>query len=47
MTVNGITAFVAIVAATVLRFQLVRLNRNLDRGKNVPGAVGRGFRYLV
>lgn len=47
MTVNCVTAFVAIVAATILRFVLVRLNKKLDRGEEVPGAVGRGFRYLI
>ncbi|KAJ6031678.1 hypothetical protein N7540_002410 [Penicillium herquei] len=52
MAVNCGTAFMAIVAATVLRFILVRLNKKLDRGDEVEGAVprqagSRGFRYLV
>jgi capsular polysaccharide biosynthesis protein len=52
MSVNCATAFVAIVSATVLRFMLVRLNKKLDRGEEVEGAVPgegsrRGFRFLV
>ncbi|KAJ5088486.1 Major facilitator superfamily domain general substrate transporter [Penicillium angulare] len=52
MAVNCGTAFMAIVAATLLRFMLVRLNKKLDRGEEVEGAVlgragSRGFRYLI
>ena len=52
MAVNCATAFVAIVSATVLRFILVRLNKNLDRDEMADGGVpsqagGRGFRYLT
>ncbi|KAJ5994778.1 hypothetical protein N7481_001755 [Penicillium waksmanii] len=52
MSVNCATAFVAIISATVLRFMLVRLNKKLDRGEQVEGAVPgtastRGFRFLV
>lgn len=52
MSVNCVTAFIAIVAATVLRFILVRLNKKLDRGEAVQGSVpgqasSRGFRFLV
>jgi hypothetical protein len=52
MSVNCATAFLAIVAATILRFMLVRLNKKLDRGEalngGVPGrASTRGFRFLV
>ncbi|KAJ5704244.1 hypothetical protein N7493_011382 [Penicillium malachiteum] len=51
MAVNCGTAFMAIVAATILRFILIRLNKKLDRGDEVDGAVrqagSRGFRYLV
>ena len=52
MSVNCATAFVAIIAATVLRFMLVRLNKKLDRGEHVEGAVpgqasSRGFRFLI
>jgi hypothetical protein len=52
MSVNCATAFLAIVAATILRFMLVRLNEKLDRGEalngGVPGqASTRGFRFLV
>ncbi|KAJ5286598.1 hypothetical protein N7478_002284 [Penicillium angulare] len=52
MAVNCGTAFMAIVAATILRFILVRLNKKLDHGEEVEGAVlgragSRGFRYLV
>jgi hypothetical protein len=52
MSVNSATAFIAIVAATILRIILVRLNKKLDRGEPVAGAVPsqagqRGFRFLV
>jgi hypothetical protein len=52
MSVNCATAFVAIISATVLRFMLVRLNKKLDRGEQVEGAVPgtastRGFRFLI
>lgn len=52
MAVNSVTAFIAIVAATILRIILVRLNKKLDRGEPVFGAVpgqagSRGFRFLV
>ncbi|KAL1967461.1 hypothetical protein VTN77DRAFT_3246 [Rasamsonia byssochlamydoides] len=55
MIVNCVTSFVAILSATVLRFILVRLNKKLDRGEFVEGAVvgvpgqasQRGFRFLV
>ncbi|KAL4970272.1 putative MFS transporter [Aspergillus stella-maris] len=39
MSVNCATAFVAILAATVLRFILVGLNKRLDRGEGVRGGV--------
>lgn len=52
MSVNCATAFIAILAATALRFILVRLNKKLDRGEPVEGSVpgqasSRGFRFLV
>ncbi|CAL5867039.1 uncharacterized protein PFLUO_LOCUS1251 [Penicillium psychrofluorescens] len=58
MSVNCATAVIAILSATVLRFLLVRLNKKLDRGESVEGAVSsgggvpgeashRGFRFLV
>lgn len=52
MSVNCATAFIAILAATALRFILVRLNKKLDRGEHVEGSVpgqasSRGFRFLV
>ncbi|MCJ1304645.1 hypothetical protein MMC08_007458 [Hypocenomyce scalaris] len=58
MSVNCVTAFIAICCATLLRFILVRLNKKLDRGEVVEGAIavgegvpskasGRGFRFLV
>lgn len=52
MSVDCATAFIAIISATVLRFMLVRLNKKLDRGEEVEGAVPgegsrRGFRFLV
>jgi MFS family permease len=53
--VNCCTAFIAIVAATVLRFILVRLNRKLDAGIFVEGAINalpgeaaaHGFRFKI
>jgi hypothetical protein len=56
MSVNCITSFLAIISATVLRMILVHLNKRLDRGETVTGAVtggvlgdasSRGFRFLV
>lgn len=58
MSVNCMTAFIAILCATLLRFILVRLNKKLDRGEVVEGAVAvgegvpgeaskRGFRFLL
>lgn len=53
--VNCCTAFIAILAATVLRFMLVRLNRKLDAGTFVEGAINalpgeaaaHGFRFKI
>ena len=53
--VNCVTAFIAILAATVLRFILVRLNKKLDAGIYVAGAINaapgeaasHGFRFKV
>ncbi|KAL1869186.1 hypothetical protein VTK73DRAFT_3322 [Phialemonium thermophilum] len=53
--VNCCTSFVAIVASTVLRFMLVRLNKKLDAGIYVEGAINalpgeaaeHGFRFRV
>lgn len=42
MSVNCVTAFIAICSATLLRFILVRLNKKLDRGETVEGAVASG-----
>lgn len=48
MVVNCVTAFVAIVSGTVLRFWLARLNRKLGRGEVVDkGAIGGDFRFLL
>lgn len=58
MSVCSFTALVAIIAATVLRAVLVRLNRKLARGEFVEGAINScegvpfeaavaGFRFLV
>jgi len=59
MCFNIGTAIMAIIAATILRFILQRLNKKLDRGDHVEGAVigegegvndavgRRGFRFLV
>lgn len=53
--VNTVTSFLAICAATVLRWMLVRLNRKLDAGVSVAGAINaapgeaaaHGFRFKV
>ena len=58
MSVNCTTSAIAIVSATVLRFLLVHLNKKLDRGEEVKGAVAigeavpgeaaeRGFRFVL
>ena len=58
MAVNCTTAVIAILAATVLRLILVRLNKKLDRGEPVKGAVvigegvpgeaaRKGFRFVL
>ncbi len=58
MSVCSVTAFIAIVMATILRFILVRLNKKLDRGEHVEGAINsgmgipgeaaqHGFRFLI
>lgn len=58
MSVNCATSVIAILAATVLRFTLVSLNKKLDRGEVVKGAVAvgegvpgeaaqRGFRFVL
>ncbi|KAL9016034.1 MAG: hypothetical protein Q9185_006600 [Variospora sp. 1 TL-2023] len=58
MSVNCVTAFIAICAATVLRFILVHLNQKLDGGEMVEGAVAvaeaipgeaakKGFRFVL
>ncbi|RYP53800.1 hypothetical protein DL768_001251 [Monosporascus sp. mg162] len=55
MSVNCCTSFMAIVAATVLRFMLVRLNKKLDQGIYVEGAINalpgeaaqHGFRFKI
>ncbi|KAF2418049.1 putative MFS transporter [Tothia fuscella] len=52
--VDCATAVLAVIMATLLRFILVRLNRKLDRGEHVEGAVNgvpgeaseNGFRFL-
>ncbi|KAF2162121.1 hypothetical protein M409DRAFT_69333 [Zasmidium cellare ATCC 36951] len=57
-SVNCATLFLAIVMAAVLRILLVRLNKKLDRGEPVDGAISgasvgegdamrKGFRFLV
>lgn len=53
--VNTVTSFIAICAATLLRIMLVRLNKKLDAGVFVPGAINaapgeaaaNGFRFKV
>ena len=58
MSVNCVMAFMSICTATLLRFILVRLNRKLDRGEEVKGAIAvgeavpgeaskRGFRFVL
>lgn len=55
MSVNCCTSFIAICAATLLRFMLVRLNKKLDRGERVEGAINssmgqaeeHGFRFKI
>ncbi|KAK8041999.1 hypothetical protein PG993_006522 [Apiospora rasikravindrae] len=55
MCVNCAMSFMAIVAATVMRFMLVRLNRKLEQGIFVEGAINalpgeaaqHGFRFKV
>jgi hypothetical protein len=55
MSVNCATSFLAICAATVLRFMLVRLNKKLDKGIYVEGAINalpgeaamHGFRFKI
>ncbi|KAH7026251.1 major facilitator superfamily domain-containing protein [Microdochium trichocladiopsis] len=55
MSVNCATAVIAIIAATVLRFMLARLNKKLDQGIFVEGAINtlpgeaaiHGFRFKL
>jgi hypothetical protein len=54
MIVNCIMAFVAVCTATVMRAVLVRLNRKLEAGvwvegaiNAVPGQGANGFRFRV
>jgi len=58
MSLCSAFAFIAILASTALRFVLVKLNKKLDRGEHVEGAINageaipgeaakRGFRFLV
>jgi len=45
---NALMLLVAGIAAVVLRFTLVRLNKKLDRGEYVEGAVNEGgFRFML
>ena len=55
MCVNCAMAAMGIIAATVLRFMLVRLNKKLERGIFVEGAINsstaegtkKGFRFRI
>jgi len=55
MIVNCCTAFIAICTATVMRMVLVRLNKKLDAGIWVEGAINavpgegaaNGFRFKI
>jgi hypothetical protein len=46
MSMNCGTAVLSIVAATVLRWHLRKLNRRLEAGEHVDDAMGAGFRFL-
>jgi hypothetical protein len=57
MAVDCATLALAIIMATILRFVLIRLNKKLDQGEHVEGAVNagegvpgeaaeKGFRFL-
>lgn len=57
-SVDCATAALAIIAATTLRIILVRLNKKLDNGEHVEGAINsgaaipgeaaeKGFRFLI
>ena len=46
--VNSGTVVLSIVSALILRIMLTRLNKKLDQGIYVPGAINaHGFRYKV
>lgn len=59
MSVNCVTALIAIIAATLLRIVLGLLNKKLDRGEPVEGAINsvsvsvtgeateKGFRFIL
>jgi hypothetical protein len=47
MSVNCVTAFTAICMATLLRFILVRLNKQLDAGMPVEGAANDVDEYGI
>ena len=58
MSVNCVMAFMALCMSTLLRFMLKGLNKRLDRGEPVKGAVAvgegvpgeavqRGFRFVL
>jgi hypothetical protein len=55
MSVNCAMCVIAIIAAVVLRIMLVRLNKKLDLGIHVEGAINavptvageKGFRFKV
>ena len=58
MSVNCVMTFMAVCAATLLRSILVRLNKKLERGEPVEGAVAvgegvpgeaarKGFRFVL
>jgi len=40
--VDCATAVLAIIMATILRIILIRLNKKLDRGEHVEGAINKG-----
>jgi hypothetical protein len=55
MSVDCATAVLAIIMATILRLLLATLNKKLDRGEHVEGAINavpgeasqHGFRFLL
>ena len=55
MSVNLATVILALLMASLLRVMLIRLNKKLDKGEHVEGAINavpgeaadKGFRFLL